>query len=178
MTAEAAALKETLADLIAEPLTRALHPWRNYMAIEDVNAITDDLVEALTAARVMVAPEDPEDASDGYHTIRELYEHPVLLTAALFNEWYTDGLENLAIAVKDVHKSKRHAAEDDDPMFPGMFKVSATLLPPGTGQISYHYPLAHWDLFHIPEREYAAAWDGHTAAEAAERLRRFLIGDY
>ena len=43
-----------------------------------------------------------------------------------------------------------------------------------TGQISNHYEAADWDLFQIPERERGDVWDGHTAADVADRLEAFL----
>lgn len=98
--------------------------------------------------------------SDGYHTFGELYRHRMLLTAALFRDM---GPQFLA------HKSRLHS---DGTCLDGYFVVMATLHP--GGQISYHYPLEHWELFDIPERERAAEWDGHTATDVAGRLERYL----
>lgn len=108
------------------------------------------------------------ETSDGFHTFNELYDHRMLLTAALVNHWAVHdphGPDH-----HDVHKSWLH---HDGTMFGGMFKVVAQL---PTGQISYHFDAEHWDLFTIPERERAVEWDGHTAADVAERLRAFLVG--
>lgn len=34
--------------------------------------------------------------------------------------------------------------------------------------------LFDWDLFQVPEKEFADEWDGHTPQEAAERLHKYL----
>jgi hypothetical protein len=107
--------------------------------------------------------------SDGFHTFDELYRHRMLLTAALFNQWgrlVMIGGRQLF----EVHKSRRHS--DGEAPFGGGWFIVVAQLP--TGQISYHYPLEHWDLFHVPERERAAPWDGHTSEQAADRLQEWL----
>ena len=69
-----------------------------------------------------------------------------------------------------AHKSKRH--HDGEECFGGGWFIVMANLP--TGQISNHYELKDWDLFQIPEKEFADEWDGHTPQEAAERLRKYL----
>lgn len=97
------------------------------------------------------------DASDGYHTFAELYAHRRALTAAL-----TTLLPRLA------WRSKQH---HDGTMFDGMFIVGMDLVGSGAGQVSYHYELEHWDEFaHVPEREFAPEWDGHTSDDVVKRL--------
>lgn len=98
---------------------------------------------------------------DTYHTIDELYRHRALLTAALFTEIG-------AGPPTDVHKSRLHS---DGTKLDGYFIVMAQL---PTGQISYHYPDADWDLFDIPERTRAEPWDGHTSADVLDRIERYL----
>lgn len=102
---------------------------------------------------------DMGEVSDGYHTFNELYYYRMLYNAAFFNllpkEW--------------VHKSKRHHTEE---CFGGGWFIVMANLP--TGQISNHYELKDWDLFKVPEKEFADEWDGHTPQEAAERLHRYL----
>ena len=98
--------------------------------------------------------------SDGYHTFNELYYYRMLYNAAFFNllpkEW--------------VHKSKRHHTGEE--CFGGGWFIVMANLP--TGQISNHYELKYWDLFQVPEKEFADEWDGHTPQEAAERLHKYL----
>ena len=107
------------------------------------------------------------ELSDGYHTFNELYEYRKLYNAALFNEW---ALNNKF----DTHKSKKHATGEE--CFDGEYFIVMAELP--TGQISNHYKLEYWDLFKVPEKEKANAWDGHTPAIVAFRLERFIKGAY
>jgi hypothetical protein len=103
---------------------------------------------------------DMGEVSDGYHTFNELYYYRMLYNAAFFNllpkEW--------------VHKSKRHHTGEE--CFGGGWFIVMANLP--TGQVSNHYELKDWDLFKVPEKEFADEWDGHTPQEAAERLHRYL----
>jgi len=114
------------------------------------------------------------ETSDGYHTFNELYYHRMLLCAALFNTFYEQTATRAGSWAWGVHKSWQHYAGGDE-MFPGMFVVMCNL---PTGQISYHYDAEHWDLFKIPQRDRADTWDGHTPDDVAERLARFLRGEY
>ncbi|MBF6332447.1 hypothetical protein [Nocardia transvalensis] len=101
--------------------------------------------------------------SDDTPTVAELYRYRMLYNALLFNEW--------AQAHRyDVHKSRRH--HDGQPCFGGQWFIVVAQLP--AGQISNHYPLEHWAKFRVPERETAAAWDGHTPRQAADRLAALL----
>lgn len=102
--------------------------------------------------------------SDGYHTFDELYHHRAILTAVAFN------------AHKDISwKSKKHH-DLNDPMYEGMFIVG---MDTPFGQATYHYDIEpYWDMFHVKELECAPEWDGHTSAEAAERLRKLAENDY
>lgn len=120
--------------------------------------------------------------SDGFHTFDELYEYRMLYNAALFNTWerceewgvreaWGDAAE-AEFQTTGIHKSWRHS--DGEPCFGGGWFIVTAQLP--TGQISNHYPEKDWDLFGIPEYERAAEWDGHTASEAALRLREYLCG--
>ena len=98
--------------------------------------------------------------SDGYHTFNELYYYRMLYNAAFFNllpkEW--------------VHKSKRHHTGEE--CFGGGWFIVMVNLP--TGQVSNHYELKDWDLFKVPEKEFADEWDGHTSQEAAKRIYEYL----
>lgn len=104
-----------------------------------------------------------ENPRDEHHTMAELYDYRLAYNAAAFNEWATRG-------DYDVHKSLRHS--DGGLCFGGGWFVVVAQLP--TGQITNHYHLEHWDLFHVPERDQAAPYDGHTPAEALVRLLAFL----
>lgn len=118
---------------------------------------------------------DSGEISDGYHTFDELYEFRMLYNAALFNEWalsdawYEQG--GMAEHFFNVHKSKKH--HDGEDCFGGGWFIVMAMLPDGK-QISNHYELKDWDLFKIPAQPKADKWDGHTAADVADRLREFI----
>lgn len=120
-------------------------------ALEEVEGFIDSLQQEQT---------DMSEVSDGYHTFNELYYYRMLYNAAFFNllpkEW--------------VHKSKRHHTGEE--CFGGGWFIVMANLP--TGQISNHYELKDWDLFKVPEKEFADEYDGHTPQEAAERLHKYL----
>ena len=134
----------------ADSETRKFHEGKDF-AYQHVGILIDSLQQEQT---------DMGDVSDGYHTFNELYYYRMLYNAAFFNllpkEW--------------VHKSKRHHTGEE--CFGGGWFIVMANLP--TGQISNHYELKDWDLFQIPEKEFADEWDGHTPQEAAERLHRYL----
>lgn len=103
------------------------------------------------------------DVSDGYHTFDELYNFRMLYNAAFFNELAKNKKYN-------VHKSKRHS--NGEACFGGGWFIVMATLP--TGQISNHYELKDWDLFHCEEREFADTWDMHSPNMAAKRLKAFI----
>ena len=103
---------------------------------------------------------------DEYHTMDELYEYRMLYNAAFANV-----LSHLSFSVS-ASKSYRHS--DGELCFGGGWFVVYLDLP--TGQISNHYENQYWDLFRVPEVASAPEWDGHTPAEAAERLRQYCLG--
>jgi hypothetical protein len=105
-------------------------------------------------------------ASDGHHTINELYEFRKTYNAFLFNEWSRLG-------IYDVHKSWRH--HDGKPCFgkPNRWFVVVAQLP--TGQISNHYPAKDWMYFNCPTRHTAATFDGHTPADVLTRMEAMLL---
>ncbi len=101
------------------------------------------------------------NASDGYHTHNELYEYRMLYNAHAAIGWLDAGYR--------VVKSWRHS--DGELCFGGGWFVVVAELP--TGQVTNHYEADHWNLFVIPE-ETPPAYDGHSPAEAAHRLRQAL----
>ena len=101
-------------------------------------------------------PEDKIDGetSDGYHTFNELYHHRAVLFAVICN------LHPLC-----SWKAKKH---HDGTMYDGMFIVGINT---PAGQATYHYDVdPYWDMFKIPEAEFAPDWDGHTPDEAIRRI--------
>lgn len=108
--------------------------------------------------------EDRGQISDGYHTFNELYEH----RAALF------------IALMMSHPDLAWVADrhDDGSMFDGFFIVGMDL---PTGQVTYHLKRDPW--FGIIDKcsaeirwtAFAPLWDGHTPAEALDRIKGWMV---
>lgn len=105
---------------------------------------------------------EKELISDGYHSFKELYEFRKIYNACLFNEWAKQGLY-------DVHKSKNH--HDGKACFGSSdWFIVVAILP--SGQISNHYHIDDWDLFHCEEVERAKfEFDGHTPQDVLQRLK-------
>lgn len=103
---------------------------------------------------------ESENFSDGYHTFKELYEFRKTYNAALFNEWAKQGKY-------EVHKSKKHFEGDE--CFGGGWFIVVAILP--DGQISNHYEMKDWKLFHCEEVEKAKyEFDSHTSQDVLDRL--------
>lgn len=103
--------------------------------------------------------EKKEKAGDEYHTMEELY-----LYRMLYNALAAEAAPHLSV------KSWRHS--DGELCFGGGWFVVYMQLP--TGQVSNHYKAEYWDLFKIPSVDVAPEYDGHTPAEAAQRMLEFL----
>lgn len=94
------------------------------------------------------------ETSDGYHTFNELYHHRALLFSVIVHNY-----------PELCWKSKKHHTGD---MYDGMFIVGINT---PDGQASYHYDIEpYWDMFDCEELELAPEWDGHTPAQAIERI--------
>ena len=92
--------------------------------------------------------------SDGYHSFNELYHHRAVLFAMICNQ-----------NASRAWKSKLHDTGD---MFDGMFIVG---IETPEGQATYHYDVEpYWDMFRVRELERAPKWDGHSPAEAIDRI--------
>ena len=94
------------------------------------------------------------ETSDGYHTFNELYHHRAVLFSVIVK------------AFEDkAWKSRKH---HDGTMYDGMFIVGVET---PYGQATYHYDMEpYWEMFCCKEIERAPEWDGHTPAQAIERL--------
>lgn len=112
---------------------------------------------ALAALRQQAEREkNPGEISDGYHTFNELYHHRAVLFSVICND--RPGMS---------WKSKLH---HDGTMYDGMFVVG---IETPDGQASYHYDIdPYWDMFRVQELPQAPEWDGHTPAQAIERIGR------
>lgn len=162
-------MSEPLVDITQHDV-QTLHKVRE--GLEEVLGVTNgrlvlDAINAMQNRGILfrepAADEAMQRASDGFHTIHELYTHRRALTSVL---------ATIAAIDCDSWRSKRHHPDDGD-IFAGYFLVGIEL--PG-GPISYHYPVRDWDLFAaVPELEHAPKWDGHTADEVVARLDDFAV---
>lgn len=109
------------------------------------------------------------EISDGYHTFRELYRYRMLLQAAWFNTAALGKNQNKIVKSWRHHDGELCFGKDN-------YFIVVAQLP--TGQISNHYKGEAWELFDVPEVEKAPEWDGHTPEEAADRIEKYLRGEY
>lgn len=101
-----------------------------------------------------VKPDINGDTSDGYHTFNELYHHRAVLFSVIVKAFQ-----------EKAWKARLH---HDGTMYDGMFIVG---IDTPEGQASYHYDIdPYWDMFDCRELERAPDWDGHTPAQAIERI--------
>ena len=128
---------------------------RRHQAPSDGVFFSDVLREAITLLRTHPAVQDDlGKVSDGSHTFNELYHHRAVLFSVICNEH-----PDLA------WKSKLH---EDGTMYDGMFIVG---IKTPDGQATYHYDIdPYWDMFDVKEMDHAPQWDGHTPAQAIERI--------
>ena len=117
--------------------------------------LTPDEIAALRA-ELEAAQKITGDTSDGYHTFNELYHHRALLFSVICND-----------RPEMAWKARKH---HDGTMYDGMFIVG---IQTPEGSATYHYDVdPYWTIFNVPEREFAPVWDGHTPAQAIERIGR------
>lgn len=110
------------------------------------------LLETLPAAKINGS------TSDGYHTFDELYHHRAVLFSVIVKR-YPDS----------AWKSKKH---HDGTMYDGMFIVGINT---PWGQATYHCDIdPYWDIFDCRELECAPEWDGHSPAEAIDRIGKLI----
>ena len=99
------------------------------------------------------------ETSDGYHTFNELYHHRAVLFSVIVKAF-----------PDKAWKSKQH---NDGTMYDGMFIVG---IDTPEGQATYHYDIdPYWDMFKCQELARAPKWDGHTPAQAIERIGRLEL---
>ena len=117
--------------------------------------------ERLYDAIALLKAQEPitGETSDGYHTFNELYHHRAVLFSVIVANY------------KDrAWKSVRH---HDGTMYDGMFIVG---IDTPDGQATYHYDIdPYWDMFDCKVREFAPEWDGHTPAQAIERIGKLKV---
>jgi len=134
------------------------HSTPNIMTVQQINAEIKNV--------------DANQVSDGYHTFGELYEHRValfILAARFFME--LGRLNNdVAGANKVIWRSRKHS---DGTEWEGWF-IMGIGTEPGH-QITYHLPTSQWERTDFaPTRDIAPEWDGHTSADALDRLYELI----
>ena len=136
---------------------RLLDKMRNeYPKEEEKYKALSIAIEAILNNSIHVMREIDGNTSDGYHTFNELYHHRAILFSVIVKA-FSD----------KAWKSLRH---HDGTMYDGMFIVG---IDTPEGQATYHYDIKpYWDMFECRELERAPEWDGHTPAQAIERIGR------
>ena len=111
-----------------------------------------------------------EDITDGYHTMKELYEHRHALFGALLRVYDRD-ITPFGATTIQAWKSRAHA---DGTMYVGHFIAGLRRrhLDRTETQISYHLPLEWWDRIKCIELPYAPAYDGYTSQDVIDRLNK------
>lgn len=112
--------------------------------------------DAIEQAIALLKAQEPitGETSDGYHTFNELYHHRAVLFSVIVAN-YPDR----------AWKSKKH---HDGTMYDNMFIVG---IDTPDGQATYHYDIdPYWDMFKCRVLDNAPEWDGHTPAQAIERI--------
>jgi hypothetical protein len=127
-----------------------------------IQGFEERIAKHLYTAGYRKLPENIGDFSDGYHTFNELYHHRAVLFSVICN-----------MMPENAWKSKLHDTGD---MYDGMFIVG---IETEHGQATYHYDInPYWDMFKVKELEIAPKWDGHTPAEAIQRIGNLALEGY
>lgn len=131
--------------------------WDLLDETQDANLLIDAMIrETQDAHAVDAEPIITGETSDGYHTFNELYHHRAVLFSVIVKAF-----------PERAWKARQH---HDGTMYSGMFIVG---IDTPEGQASYHYDIdPYWDMFECRELERAPEWDGHTPAQAIERIGR------
>lgn len=134
---------------------RLLDKMRNeYPNEEEKYKALSIAIDSILNDGIHIMREIDGNTSDGYHTFNELYHHRAVLFSVIVKA-FSD----------KAWKSLRH---HDDTMYDGMFIVG---IDTPEGQATYHYDIdPYWDMFECRELVRAPEWDGHTPAQAIERI--------
>ena len=140
----------TMGDLISRNALLDAMPKNDELLSVDVRRIICE------SPKVDAEPVITGETSDGYHTFNELYHHRAVLFSVIVKAF-----------PERAWKARQH---HDGTMYSGMFIVG---IDTPDGQASYHYDIdPYWDMFECRELERAPEWDGHTPAQAIERIGR------
>jgi hypothetical protein len=108
------------------------------------------------------------DASDGYHTFTELYDHRITLFIALCSVYKLMDMSPTFVNPPQPWRSKKHS---DGSEFDGWFILGLDKKP--GEQKTYHLPISRWEETDFAETlDQAPEWDGHTSADVLDRLKK------
>jgi len=114
---------------------------------------------------------DGTEASDGYHTFGELYEHRIRLFLTLCR--YVQKEDESARSYGGVTRPERvwrSFCHSDGSSFKGWF-IMGINVEKGE-QITYHIPVSYWEETNWAETlDLAPEWDFHTPEDVIERLK-------
>ena len=123
-------------------------------------------MEKLVAKITFDGVDNTGKISDGYHTFDELYEHRIVLFIALCR--FIESEHPSECGEYLIWRSKLH---HDGSSFEGWFILGINKVK--GEQITYHLPLSKWEETDFAETlEKAPEWDGHTANDVLERLKK------
>ena len=115
------------------------------------------------------------DASDGYHTFTELYDHRIALWIAvcrlkaeeeIHHNLSTDGPQS----IREVWRSKLHS---DGTEYEGWFVLGMN--KKAGEQMTYHLPIDRWGETEWAETlEKAPEFDGHTSKDVLTRINQSI----
>ena len=107
----------------------------------------------------------PDEISDGYHTISELYSHRITIFIALCKE-LANNPEYQSGQKSKIWKSIRHS---DGTLYDGWFILGIGI--EDGEQITYHLPMTYWTKTKFAGiLEKAPKFDGHTPKDVLKRL--------
>jgi len=147
---------------IVADMQEEVDEWKDYSDSKLRGGLTCDCdwwyktLQTLKNALAVLKAQEPitGETSDGYHTFNELYHHRAVLFSVIVAN-YPDR----------AWKSKKH---HDGTMYENMFIVG---IDTPDGQATYHYDVdPYWDMFKCRVLDNAPEWDGHTPAQAIERI--------
>lgn len=120
---------------------------------------------------VAVSGPDSMDASDGYHTFTELYDHRIALFIALCKHLTTlQHMFNIPENIPKRFNIWRSQLHSDGSSFEDWFILGINKAK--GEQITYHLPMSRWEETEFAQTlEKAPEWDGHTPADVLERIK-------
>ena len=137
-----------------EEVVNGLEMSYKYSNVDKNNTLVPQWIVLHAIALLKAQEPITGETSDGYHTFNELYHHRAVLFSVIVAN-YPDR----------AWKSKKH---HDGTMYDNMFIVG---IDTPDGQATYHYDVnPYWDMFKCRVLDNAPEWDGHTPAQAIERI--------